>query len=181
MDSGEGDAAALDVERDGVGDGGGALDRRPDGDLVGDVGDDPLQAVGDLGEEGSVGVAGGDTHGGATGEQRSDDPAAQEAGAAEDGDDVGHWPNATAETPGPFQRAARGLAGPGRAGSDRVRNASCLGCRLPPEVWARPKPRRVASELELFALELGRHLDLARDDLVAERLDLLDDLARNLR
>ena len=111
VDSGEGDAAALDVERDGVGDGGGALDRRLDGDLVGDVGDDPLQAVGHLGEEGSVGVAGGDTHGGATGEQRSDDPAAQETGAAEDGDDVGHWPNAMAETPGPFQRAARGPGG----------------------------------------------------------------------
>ena len=69
MDSGEGDAAALDVERDGVGDGG-ALDCRPDGDLVGDVGDDTLQAVGDVGEDGSVGMAGGDTHGSAPGEQR---------------------------------------------------------------------------------------------------------------
>ena len=61
VDGAEGAAAALDVERDGVGHGGGALDGRPDGDLVSDVGDDALQAVGGVGKQRPVGVAGGRT------------------------------------------------------------------------------------------------------------------------
>ena len=85
----EGGAAALNVECDGVDNGGGVLDRRPYGDLIRDVGADALQAVGGLGERAPVWVAGGNTNGGAIGEQRSDDPATEETGAAEDGDDVG--------------------------------------------------------------------------------------------
>ena len=77
MDRAEGGFAALDIEPDGVGHGACALDRRPDGGLIGDVGHDALQAVGGLGERGPVGVAGGDTHGGATREQRLDDAIAQ--------------------------------------------------------------------------------------------------------
>ena len=90
VDGVEGGVAALNVERNGVDHGAGALDRRPDGVFVGDVGDDALQAVGGLGERGPVGVAGGDTHDGATGEQRLDDAAPEETSAAENGDDVAH-------------------------------------------------------------------------------------------